>query len=66
MSCNRISGRLVERKVYTLKQSLLKMENVCYTIKVRGSEIPKHMLADMASIRTEDISMEDDEGYQVY
>lgn len=66
LSCDRIAGRLVEKKLYVLKQSLLKMENVCYTIRVRGSEIPKHMLADVAAIRTEDMQMEDDEGYQVY
>lgn len=66
LSCDRISGKLVERKLYTLKQSLMKMENVCYNIRVRGSEIPKHMLADVAAINSEDMVMEDDEGYQVY
>ncbi|XP_058801884.1 translin-associated protein X [Phymastichus coffea] len=60
------AGREVSRKLYTLKQSLTKMENVCYTIKVRGSEVPKHMLADVAVMScTGDTSLDDDEGYQV-
>ncbi|XP_003425818.1 translin-associated protein X [Nasonia vitripennis] len=66
LGCVGISGREVARKLYTLRQSLIKMENVCYTIKVRGSEIPKHMLADVATIAAEDVNIEDDEGYQVY
>uniref|UniRef100_G3ML19 Translin-associated protein X n=1 Tax=Amblyomma maculatum TaxID=34609 RepID=G3ML19_AMBMU len=41
------AGRDMSRKVWTLCQSLRKVENACYTIKVRGSEIPSHMLADM-------------------
>ncbi|KAM4693111.1 translin-associated protein X [Discoglossus pictus] len=43
----------ISRKLYTLKQSLAKVENACYTLKVRGSEIPKHMLADLFSSKTE-------------
>ncbi len=35
------------RKVQTLRNSLHKIENVCYTITVRGSEIPNKMLVDM-------------------
>lgn len=41
------AGREVNRKVWTLFQSVRKVENACYTIKVRGSEIPSHMLMDM-------------------
>ncbi|XP_069810587.1 translin-associated protein X-like [Dendropsophus ebraccatus] len=37
----------ISRKLYTLKQSLLKVENACYMLKVRGSETPKHMLAGL-------------------
>ncbi|XP_076637346.1 translin associated factor X [Colletes latitarsis] len=44
-----ISNREINGKLYTLKQSVQKMENVCYTIKVRGSEIPKHILVDVAT-----------------
>ncbi|XP_076693448.1 translin-associated protein X [Callospermophilus lateralis] len=43
----------VSKKLYTLKQSLAKVENACYALKVRGSEIPKHMLADVFSVKTE-------------
>ncbi|XP_014473176.1 PREDICTED: translin-associated protein X [Dinoponera quadriceps] len=57
----------MHKKVFTLKQSLAKMEKTCYTIKVRGSEIPKHMLADVAIRGTaEDYTTEDDEGYQAF
>ncbi|XP_070590063.1 translin-associated protein X [Erythrolamprus reginae] len=49
----------VSKKLYTLKQSLAKVENACYTLKVRGSEIPKHMLADVFSNKTEIIDQED-------
>ncbi|KAM3931218.1 translin-associated protein X isoform 2-T2 [Leptodactylus fuscus] len=37
----------ISRKLFTLKQSLSKVENACYMLKVRGSETPKHMLADL-------------------
>lgn len=52
----------ISRKLVTLRQSLSKMENTCYTIHVRGSEIPKHMLADVIS-GTQDDFLEDDEGF---
>lgn len=56
----------VNKKIITLKHSLTKMENACYTIKVRGSEIPKHMLADVAIAAAEEYATEDDEGYQAF
>merc|ERR1719186_1455632 len=46
------------QKVYTLKQSCKKVENACYAISVRGSEIPKSHLADIFSQRREDDRME--------
>ncbi|XP_075780851.1 translin-associated protein X isoform X1 [Pelodiscus sinensis] len=49
----------VSKKLYTLKQSLAKVENACYTLKVRGSEIPKHMLADVFSTKSEMIDREE-------
>ncbi|XP_006006874.1 translin-associated protein X isoform X1 [Latimeria chalumnae] len=49
----------VSKKLYTLKQSLGKVENACYTLKVRGSEIPKHMLADVFASKTDFIEQED-------
>ena len=35
------------RKISTVKQSLNKVEMACYTVHIRGEEIPKHMLADV-------------------
>ena len=40
-------SRELNRKLFTLKQSLQKVEAACYTLQVRGSEIPKHMLAEV-------------------
>jgi len=39
--------RVVHRKLTTLKQSMIKVENACYQISVRGSEIPENHLADI-------------------
>lgn len=61
LGCTNASNREINRKMFTLKQNLQKIEYVCYTIKVRGSEVPKHILVDVA---IEDI--ESDEGYQPY
>ncbi|XP_076314899.1 translin-associated protein X-like [Tachypleus tridentatus] len=44
LSFGNTPGREFSRKIQTLRQSLKKVENACYTIRVRGSEIPKHML----------------------
>ncbi|XP_067840243.1 translin-associated protein X isoform X2 [Heptranchias perlo] len=49
----------VSKKLYTLKQSLGKVEDACYTLTVRGSEIPKHMLADVLSTKTSMIEQEE-------
>lgn len=43
------TARELSKKMWTLQQSLQKVENACYTLRVRGSEIPKHMLADVFS-----------------
>ncbi|XP_060585578.1 translin-associated protein X-like [Ruditapes philippinarum] len=43
------ANREVNRKLHTLRQSLRKVEMACYTLRVRGSEVPKHMLIDMIS-----------------
>jgi len=51
MVCGNHSKEL-KRKLFTLKCSLQKVENACYAIKIRGTETPKHMLADFFS--TED------------
>ena len=41
------ASREINRKISTLRQSMRKVENACYTLQVRGSEIPKHMLVDV-------------------
>ncbi|XP_037089336.1 translin-associated protein X-like [Pollicipes pollicipes] len=41
--------REITRKLSTLRQSVAKVENACYQLKVRGEEIPRHMLADVFS-----------------
>ncbi|XP_018333680.1 translin-associated protein X [Agrilus planipennis] len=62
LGINPSNNRELKAKMYVLKQSLLKMENVCYNIKVRGSEVPKHMLAQIAIANTEQ-NEEIDEGF---
>ncbi|XP_076758368.1 translin associated factor X [Xylocopa sonorina] len=62
LGCATASNRKINRKLCTLKQSLHKIENVCYTIKVRGSEIPKHILVDVINEKYTD----SDEEYQAY
>ncbi|XP_026165934.1 translin-associated protein X [Mastacembelus armatus] len=49
----------VSKKLHTLRQSLGKVEDACYTLRVRGSEIPKHMLADVFTSRTTVIDPEE-------
>ncbi|KAJ7987339.1 hypothetical protein DPEC_G00325460 [Dallia pectoralis] len=49
----------VSKKLHTLRQSLSKVEDACYTLKVRGSEIPKHMLADVFSSRASMIDQDE-------
>ncbi|XP_022914674.2 translin-associated protein X [Onthophagus taurus] len=60
MGLNWIGHSFISRKYHTLRESLYKMELVCYNIKVRGSEVPKHMLdVGLASYP----NLDDDEGY---
>jgi len=40
--------REMGRKMNVMKSSLQKVENACYNVKVRGSEVPDNLLADMA------------------
>ncbi|XP_037128271.1 translin-associated protein X isoform X2 [Syngnathus acus] len=49
----------VSKKLHTLRQSLGKVEDACYTLRVRGSEIPKHMLADVFSSRNAHMDSEE-------
>lgn len=49
----------VSKKHYTLKQSLGKVEDACYMLTVRGSEVPKHVLADVLSSKPSRIDQEE-------
>ncbi|UYV78308.1 TSNAX [Cordylochernes scorpioides] len=42
-----IGGREIFRKMVTLFSSLSKVERACYSLKIRGSEIPKNHLTDL-------------------
>ena len=48
------------RKCNVLKSSLEKVERACYTLRVRGSEIPTHMLADVFADQDQDEGFEGD------
>jgi len=52
--------REMGRKLNVLKSSLEKVERACYTLRVRGSEIPSHMLADVFSEPDRDEGFEGD------
>uniref|UniRef100_A0A8D8M5I8 Translin-associated protein X n=1 Tax=Cacopsylla melanoneura TaxID=428564 RepID=A0A8D8M5I8_9HEMI len=41
--------REVARKFAILRQSLMKMERTVYTVKVRGSEMPRHVIAHVVN-----------------
>lgn len=45
--------RYMNQKMVVLRSSLGKVESVCYTLKVRGSEIPKQMLMDVINTTAE-------------
>ena len=54
----------MRRKIYTLRQSVRKVEDACYNINVRGSEMPKTHLADVFSYNTNDgAPMTEEENY---
>ncbi|XP_034935777.1 translin-associated protein X [Chelonus insularis] len=66
LSCTGLCGKEIRRKLYVLKQSLIKIENVCYAIKIRGSEVPRHILIDVVIGVAENYDAENDEGCQAY
>ena len=45
------SSKELPKKIEIMKTSLLKIEQVCYTIRVRGSEMSQNMLADLANVQ---------------
>ncbi|XP_074662206.1 translin-associated protein X-like [Tubulanus polymorphus] len=57
------SSRELPRKMSTLRSSLNKVEQACYTLQVRGSEFPKHMLIDLISKPVESSDFNDEVYY---
>jgi len=56
------TSRDLRMKTNVLRQSMQKVENACYALTVRGSEVPKHMLKDVfttASYSGDNYSMEE-------
>lgn len=53
----------VSRKLSVLRASLAKIEQTCYTLKIRGSEIPKHMLVHAINTTTQAGYVEEDDVY---
>ena len=52
----------MRRKTTVLKNSLHKVEKVCYTLKIRGSEVPDHMLIRAITNQSDtDNNAEDDQ-----
>jgi hypothetical protein len=46
--------RELKRKLQVSRQSLQKVEIACYNVQVRGSEIPKELLAAKAAALSDD------------
>ena len=40
-------ARDISQKLRTMRSSVAKIETACYTLQIRGSEIPRHMLGDV-------------------
>lgn len=49
--------KVLRGKIYTMKSSLHKVEEVCYILEVRGQEIPQHILED-GKMKSEIFSLE--------
>lgn len=49
LTVGNLGPREISRKTHVLNQSLQKVESACYTLQVRGSEVPKHMLVDVVA-----------------
>ena len=48
----------IHQKRRTLRSSLAKIETACYTLQIRGSELPQHMLSDVfhTNVETSDLN----------
>ena len=61
------ASRDISHKARVLKQSLLKVENACYSLQVRGSELPQHLLKNVFVARpTETAGDADDNGRESF
>ena len=58
----RPNSKHLPKKMAVLRTNLAKVENVCYTLKVRGSEMPEHMLTDMFNTSTQRQNQQQDFG----
>eukprot|EP00794_Sanderia_malayensis_P020405 gene20405-22418_t len=47
------------QKIRVMKQSMQKVENVCYAVSLRGKEVPKHMLIDLIKMKEKATVVED-------
>ena len=52
-------ARDLPHKLSSLRQSLAKVETACYTIHVRGSELPDHLLTSMLSFKPAVLAADD-------
>ncbi len=52
--------RELKRKLQVSRQSLQKVETACYTVQVRGSEIPKELLAAKAVLSDDNPTWNED------
>jgi len=53
-------GKEMGRKTSVLKSSLLKVEKVCYTLKIRGSEMPQNMLLHVITESDNNTTLQDE------
>lgn len=50
LSLGYISAKDVQHKVFTFKSSLAKVEEACYSLQLRKTELPPEMLASLLSV----------------
>lgn len=62
MSIGSIRNKEMNRKLHAMYQSVLKVEKVCYNVKVRGSEAAIWSSGDAIEKERDD----DDEGFATY
>lgn len=63
LSLNNVGSKEFFKKLNVTKQSLEKMENFCYMIHTRASEIENKMIADIVTSKIEDSRIDEDEGF---